>query len=442
MNTAFNELTNLITLQKDKITHLTADNAENTALLNELRQLTEKRSTEVTLINQINELIREANVSLDTKNKIELVAPFELNELSSLFFNVDLAEKNKAINKVLNHFLVMKQYAEEDNNTYKKVVLLLKTIKDIYADYQEIAPDSRLKYRSPEEAVNHAIADSGLNTHASKTHRQYLEDLVYLAKSDDKALLLPKIDEKLASLEKNIIPKTVALSETQHEKISALSNLHVKLNELYAQFIKINDNPKLEQLRSHKQEVVQKIETQVADIKNLTETSQEMETCMNLLMDIEATKLRKTDVKDLVMEQYIAQKIAEITANKDNLKELQAISARLTIVSKSLQDTSQIESVLKVTRNLQSRNAWYTVGVQTKVKRIVDALYSLPIEERGMVLSSKKTNAVKLALAAKRPVFFGDIVEAKTDTKGTIIKDKAAKSYKEAMSSIRPVLIK
>lgn len=442
MNMAFNELSNLIKLQKNQIQELTADNAANGALLEELHRLTVQRSTEVTLINQINELIREANASLDTKNKLDLLVPFELNELSRLFFATDIAEKNEAINKVLKHLRVMKQYAEEDNNSYKEVVALLKIIKDIYADYQEIAPGSRLKYSSPEAAVNQAIADSGLNTHASKTHMQYLEDLVYLAKSDDKALLLPKIDEKLASLEKNIIPKAVALSEKRDEKISELSNLQVKLNELYAQFIKINDKPKLEEVRVRKQEVVKKIETQVDDIKKLTETSQEIETCMELLKDIEATKLCKNGVKDVVMEKYLTDKIAAITANKDNLKELQAISATLAKVSKSLQDPTQMETVLKVTRKLESRNAWYTVGVQTKVKRIVDALYSLPIEERGTVLSSKKTNPVKLALAAKRPVFFGDIVDAKTDTKGAIIKGKAAKSYQEAMSSVRPVIIK
>lgn len=108
-----------------------------------------------------------------------------------------------------------------------------------------------------------------------------------------------------------------------------------------------------------------------------------------------------SDVEDTLLRDFIRTKRLEIRENSTNVVALTAIQSELTRIY-NLVNSPEVRAVKEVIVNLRAEAGLFTVGKFAKAARIQDALRLIPLEERGTVISSTRSNPVQEALASHR----------------------------------------
>lgn len=317
----------------------------------------------------------------------------------------DIAPYAKNINDKLAGEL--QQVAPEDKERLAKKRLLEK----IAACLSNADPD----YSTMEKDIEEAIANSQLNT-TDKSDWDFFQKLIV-------------IDEADINQGKYIANGTVK------DKVYVLEMIKGKTDTFDLLLAKYEGKiPFIEQAHELKS-VYRELEHLAAALVDIKKAQDEnpvkivlLQECSDLLTGIERTALPENDYQ---MKKYLHDMQQQLVDNKFDLEELKNIKQSITETHAALTGSNEILAVLNAVDRLQNRKRAYTVGVQAKVERIRTALYELPIEQRASVLTGP-INQVQRELAARRPVFFGKTKPA-AEQEHTIVKDKAATAYKEAI---------
>lgn len=426
-----------ISRNKKQIQQLELANKSHQKLLDELKALDEPRAKEAAILVQINSAIAEFNQ--DRNIKLDEVKPIlveDLTELGHAFAEVTVSSTIQQVNEDLNR----EQKALREQLAYQiKLIELLGLISGLIQD--------NLSEINLDDDIVKLIANSQINT-SGKTSLDFFHQVIDFGGLCTNEQLLKYVQTKISSLNADM----PVLEEQIMRKDNNLIVLKAELFEVYKTFPSYENNTQFALAYNKRKELTATIQTNEKTILGLGDKIVSLEAEIATIEEkrrLEAEKKRlRTEcmdaisevanfafsIQDTVMQTYLQKKRDLVTDNKDNIAELKEIKAKLTEVSSNLRTSTEVQAVQKVIINLANRNAWYTVGVGEKIKKIKAALLETPVEERATVLSSK-TNAVQRALAAKRPVFFGGLEQAKEDTKG-IVRASAAKAYDEAMTLI------
>ncbi|MFA6302229.1 MAG: hypothetical protein WC627_03740 [Legionella sp.] len=419
-----------IASNKEQILQLELANKAHHKLLAELKALDEPRAKEAAILAQINPEIAEFNQDRNIKlDEIKPISVEELTELNLAFAEITISSTIQQISEKLNR----EQTALREQLAYQiKLIELLGLISGLIQD--------NLSVTNLDEDIVKLIDQSQINT-SGKTSLDFFHQVIGFGGLCTNEQLLKYVQTKISSLNADI----PVLEEQIIRKDNKLDALKGELFEVYKTFPSYEKNTQFALAYNKKEELtatIQTNETKIAglgaEIVNLEaeiaiiEEKQRLRTeCLDAISEV--AKLGFS-TQDTVMQTYLQKNRNLVNDNKDNIAELEAIKANLVKVSTNLHASTEVKAVQKVIINLANRNAWYTVGVGDKIKKIKLALLETPVEERATVLTSK-TNAVQRALAAKRPVFFGGLQQAKEDTKG-IVRASAAKAFDEAMTLI------
>ncbi len=106
--------------------------------------------------------------------------------------------------------------------------------------------------------------------------------------------------------------------------------------------------------------------------------------------------------QDILLQTYVADMRKELVKHSSNPQKLQEIKKQLLDVLASV-SSAEVLAVKKAVSDLRDNSHWYTRGIIKKTERIEAALCTIPLLERGTVISDNgPANKVQEALASHR----------------------------------------